>query len=222
MSVRHEEKYILDYRQYASIKNRVMSVLSPDEHGVGGSYVITSLYYDDPHDNALLEKLDGLAEHSKFRVRSYDFSDRLVKLERKDKHGILTEKQTAVISPEQIALLGEHSLGERGSDEFALSIQMATACLHPAIAVRYTRDAFFFTGSDLRITFDTHIEAIRPEKDALFNRSISGVPVLDGGCVVMEIKYGSRLPALARKLTAPGGKQLSVSKYALCRESFIF
>lgn len=221
MASRHEEKYIIDYRQYLTIKNRVMSVLTPDRNGIGGSYVITSLYYDDHLDSALKEKLDGLPEHSKFRVRTYNFSDQVIKLERKDKHGIITEKSAVTIAREQISLLGEKTLGEPSSAAFDLSVQMRAAGLHPTIAVRYTRDAFFYEGADLRITFDTNVEAIRPDQEALFDPMVSGVPVLDGNSVIMEIKYGSYLPAFARKLTSAGGKQLSVSKYALCRERFI-
>ncbi len=221
MATRHEEKYIIDYRQYLEIKSRVMGVLSPDAHGQNGSYTITSLYYDDPMDSALLEKLDGLPEHSKFRVRSYDYSDRVIKLERKDKHGILTEKYAVNLPKGDISALGRKSLRERETDLYILSLEMVKSGLRPAIVVRYERDAFFHAGTDLRITFDRNIEAIRPDAQALFDPKISGVPVLERGSVVMEIKYGSYLPAFARKLTGAGGKQLSLSKYALCREQFI-
>ena len=37
--------------------------------------------------------------------------------------------------------------------------------------------------------------------------------------VIMEIKYGDHLPSFIRKLTQTETKQLSVSKYALCREA---
>ena len=42
--------------------------------------------------------------------------------------------------------------------------------------------------------------------------------VLDRNSIIMEIKYGSHLPAFLRKLTDVSSQQLSVSKYALCRE----
>lgn len=221
MSTRHEEKYIIDYRQYLSIKSKIDRILVPDENACNGSYIINSLYYDDHMDNALLEKLDGLPEHSKFRVRSYDFSDHLIKLERKDKHGILTEKCSAVITREQINALGEMSMGEERSQIHSLTVQMQASGLKPVIAVRYKRVAFVYASADLRITFDTNIEAIRPDAEALFDPCVSGVPVLDGNDVIMEIKYSRYLPGFIRKLTSTGGKQLSCSKYALCRERFI-
>ena len=60
MASRHEEKYIIDYRQYALLLQRARQLLTPDPHAANGSYVITSLYLDDPYDHALLEKLDCL------------------------------------------------------------------------------------------------------------------------------------------------------------------
>ena len=220
MLSRHEEKYIIDYRQYVMLRQRAMELLTPDPHGNYGSYVITSIYYDDFYDHALDEKLDGLPEHSKFRIRTYDYSDRMVKLERKDKHGILTKKQAATIDRGQIVLLeGVHTdLDLFWGKAKEIAAQIKSGDYRPVVAVRYCRDAFFFEGTDLRLTFDTNLEAIAPETEALFSPTVTGLPVLDGNSVVMEIKYGSHIPSFVRRFTAVHSKQLSVSKYALCRE----
>ena len=224
MLSRHEEKYIIDYRQYALLRERALQLLTPDPHGQMGSYVITSLYYDDFLDHALDEKLDGLAEHTKFRVRTYDHSDTMIKLERKDKHGILTKKTSAGILREQIGLLnGVYTpLSSFSGNAYDLAAQIQAGDLRGTTVVRYRRDAFFFHGSDLRLTFDRELEAIEPDPEALFSPSVSGRPVLDGNGVIMEIKYGSHIPAFVRKFTAVHSKQLSVSKYALCREKLSF
>ena len=87
--------------------------------------------------------------------------------------------------------------------------------------MRYRRDAFYHAGSDFRLTFDTELETIAPNAEALFSADVRGLPVLDGNSVVMEIKYGAYIPNFARKLTNVNGRQLSVSKYALCREKYI-
>lgn len=224
MPSRHEEKYIIDYRQYLLLRDRAEQLLSPDPHGRMGSYVITSIYYDDFLDHALAEKEDGLAEHSKFRVRTYDYSDSIIKLERKDKRGILTNKYAATITRQQVPELnGVYTDSEAFSPEAAeLVAQICARDLRPTVAVRYQRDAFFFTGTDLRVTFDTNLEAIPPETEALFSPEVVGLPVLDGNSVILEIKYGEYVPAFARKFTAVHTKQLSVSKYALCRERLTF
>ena len=204
---RHEEKYIIEYAQYAVLKARAEKILTPDIHGKNGSYTITSLYYDDPMDTALLEKLDGLARHTKFRLRTYDFSDKIIRLERKVKEGILTQKQSAPITREQLAVIDRL--------EGDLAVQMRG--LRPAVTVRYRRDAYTYPGTDIRLTFDTDLRMLPPDAQTLFDPSYGGIPVLEGNQVIMEIKYGSFLPTFLRTLTAVPSQQLSVSKYALCR-----
>lgn len=223
MATRHEEKYIIDYRQYALLRSRCMGALTPDPHGDNGSYVITSIYYDDPRSNALYEKLDGLPEHSKFRIRTYDYSQQVINLERKDKHGILTHKSAAPITRDQLPLLRGTAtdLSAFSGPAWDLAAQIQAGELQPVVSVRYVRDAFLFEGTDLRLTFDTHLEAIAPDEETLFSPRFSGVPVLDGNSVIMEIKYGTYVPQFIRKLTDISCKQLSVSKYALCRERLI-
>ncbi len=217
MTQRHEEKYLIDYRQYALLKARTAEILTADAHGKQGSYLITSLYYDDPKDTALLEKQDGLARHTKFRVRTYDGNATVIKLERKVKQGILTEKQTASITRERIPSLGFDTDGLEGTAR-ELAVQMLAGGLRPAITVQYRRDAFFFSGTDLRLTFDTDLRVLLPTTESLFDTHIPGIPVQDANTVIMEIKYGSFLPTFVRSLTAVPATQLSVSKYALCRE----
>ena len=220
MLTRHEEKYILTYRQYLLLRQRALEALTPDSHGTNGTYTITSLYYDDPEDTGLYEKRDGLALHSKFRARTYDFDPGLVRLERKDKQGILTNKLSASVPWQQLPLLTQPGIWEQ-ADGAARQLlqQMQAKALRPAVAVRYTRDAFFHLGSDFRLTFDRELEAIPPDISALTDPGFRGIPVLAPGNVVMEIKYGSFLPAFARRLTQVRAQQLSLSKYALCRDT---
>lgn len=219
MLSRHEEKYILTYAQYLLLRQRAAMALLPDTHGDRGCYTITSLYYDDPQDTGLYEKLDGLALHSKFRVRTYDLSDSFIKLERKDKQGILTQKISAPIEKEQLDILTQPGAWEQFSGTAQeLVQQLQEKSLRPVIGVRYVRDAFYHPGSDFRLTFDRDIEAIPPDAAALTDGSVQGLTALPPGSVVMEIKYGSRIPAFARKLTRIQAPQLSLSKYALCRE----
>ena len=219
MLSRHEEKYILTYRQYLLLRQRALQVLTPDAHGSAGTYTITSIYYDDPLNTALDEKLDGLAFHSKFRARTYDYDTGFVRLERKDKQGILTNKISSVIPWQQLPLVTQPGAWEpvEGSTRELLQ-QMQAKGLQPVVAVRYIRDAFYHTGSDLRLTFDRELEAIPPDPQALRDPDFHGIPVLEPGSVVMEIKYGSYLPTFLRKLTRVRAPQLSLSKYALCRE----
>lgn len=220
MGVRHEEKYLISYRDYALIKEAAFRVLTPDDNGELGHYVITSLYYDDPMDTALYEKLEGLPTHSKFRVRTYNSRPDVIRLERKDKTGIMTQKFSAALDLKQLPYLGlpRWELETFTGKAYELVSQMQATGQQPSITVRYERDAFYLRGGDLRLTFDTKLEVLPPLGSALFDPKMEGRPVLDSNTVVMEIKYGKRAPTFIRRLTDVPGKQLSVSKYALCRE----
>ena len=218
MLSRHEEKYILTYAQYAVLLNRVRSVLTPDSHGRGGSYTVTSLYFDDPEDTGLTEKLDGLKLHSKFRLRTYDYSNRLIKLERKDKQGILTKKISAAVTKDQLSLLNQPGNWDAfEGDAQSLALQLQSRLYTPKVAVRYQRDAFYYPGTDLRITFDKQLEALLPDYNVLLDPNFHGIPAITPGSVIMEIKYGAYLPNFVQKLTRVQAPQLSFSKYALCR-----
>ena len=92
----------------------------------------------------------------------------------------------------------------------------------------YTTDPVTGKKQPRDTVFPTHLEAIRamleaisPDAEALFSPEYRGLPVLHPDQVIMEIKYGDRCPSFARKLTNVSCKQLSVSKYALCREIFL-
>ena len=218
MLSRHEEKYLLTYAQYAILRQRVTQVLQPDKNGESGTYTITSLYFDDPEDTGLYEKLDGLQLHSKFRLRTYNHNGNFIKLERKDKMGILTQKTTASVEKSQLPLLTQPGQFAAFSDTAqGLYTQLQAKLYRPKVAVRYVRDAYFYPGSDLRITFDRELEAISPDENVLFDPNVKGIPALTAGSVILEIKYGDHLPAFLRKLTRVSAPQLSFSKYALCR-----
>lgn len=218
MLSRHEEKYILTYAQYLVLLGRVRSVLTPDTHGKDGSYCVTSLYFDDLEDTGLAEKLDGLKLHSKFRLRTYNHNNSLIKLERKDKQGILTKKISATVDASQLPMLsqpGSWDIFEGDTQELVQQLQ--ARIYRPKVAVRYLRDAFYFPSTDLRITFDRQLEALLPDYSVLSDPGVCGIPAIDPGNVVMEIKYGTYLPTFVRKLTRVNAPQLSLSKYALCR-----
>ena len=90
---RHEYKYPINAGDCEILKRRLRQVLKLDPHvGPTGEYVIRSLYFDDPNFTAFRDKVDGVDNRTKFRIRCYNYEDRIFKLEKKEKNGHLTRK----------------------------------------------------------------------------------------------------------------------------------
>ena len=59
--LRHEEKHQVNLREALVLSRRLEKLFPRDPHaGPEGSYQVVSLYYDDPYDTALRQKLDGV------------------------------------------------------------------------------------------------------------------------------------------------------------------
>lgn len=219
MAERREEKYLITYAEYLKIANRISASLIPDQNGINGKYSICSIYFDDVFDSALAEKEDGNAVHIKFRIRTYSGTKDLIRLERKTKRGIVTEKHSALISEKELdAILSGDDIDE-SSECFGLVSEMRSKGFRPAISVRYDREAYVMPTLGIRVTFDFNIDSLPPDKQTLFGADLSAVPAIGRNMVVMEIKYSEKCPSFIRKCCANSGMQLSVSKYALCRNA---
>ncbi len=219
MAERREEKYLLDYSEYSVIANRIRALMTPDENACDGRYSICSLYFDDPFGTALAEKEDGNAVHIKFRIRTYGGSKKTIRLERKTKRGIVTEKHSAVITEQELESILKGENIDENSECFGLVSEMRSKAFRPAISVRYDREAYVFPPLGIRVTFDFNIDALPPDKETLFGNTERAIPAIERGQIIMEIKYSERCPSFVRKCCSTNGAQLSVSKYALCRNA---
>ena len=98
--LRHELKFFISEMQYQVLSRQLDRVLWRDPNGdENNEYHIRSLYFDTIFDDALFDKLDGVQNRNKYRIRIYNFSDRLIKLECKTKVGSLISKRSLTISP---------------------------------------------------------------------------------------------------------------------------
>ena len=205
MATRHEEKFIIDYKEYLRLRARAEGAMEVDPHAGEEGYLITSLYYDDRFDSALDEKLDGVRVHTKYRVRTYNSDPSFIRLEG-------TELPILCDPGRDLAVLNGRNA--------VMALEMRAKGLIPAVIVRYRRDAFVYPGTDTRLTFDTNVEALPPDYSLLFEEEHPGIPAMPRDQVIMEVKYGEYLPQFVRKISACCSKQLSVSKYAICREAW--
>lgn len=216
--LRHEEKHQVNLREALVLSRRLEKLFPRDPHaGPEGSYQVVSLYYDDPYDTALRQKLDGVDRREKFRLRYYGEEPAFFKLEKKYKVKGLCGKGSCRLSREE----GERLL--RGDFAFLLEKEEPLARefyaklrrgLAPKTVVRYTREAFLYAPGNVRVTLDGDIRAGAPERFLIPQKLL---PAL-GGLAVVEVKYDAFLPEIVKlAVQVPNRQGTACSKYALCR-----
>lgn len=219
---RHELKYLIsntDALQLALVLNNTLTL---DEHADSlGEYQIRSLYFDDAYNRAYHEKEDGVANRDKYRIRIYNYSDKVIFLERKRKVGDLIQKSSVRISRALAEeLMDGNAAALTGTQHPLLMdmyIEMRTKVLRPGVIVDYAREAYTHPAENTRITFDKRIRTGLMNKD-LFDRYLLTVNVLDTDQTVMEVKFDRYMPEYIRNLISGVPAQRSaVSKYVMAR-----
>ena len=219
---RVEDKYWCSERDMLLIQSRVKTVMRPDPAAGGVSYRITSLYFDDPDDTHWADSEDGVSYRNKYRIRIYNNSTDLIKLEVKYKAYNRVYKKSRTISREDAEWLmaGECiEVGEESMDNPATMFNLAIRqrLLRPSVIVDYRRDADTFPPGNVRITFDRDIRASGDTGSFLTGKTVY-TPV-DETDRILEVKYDELLPGfIARLLEFGNMNQISYSKYRLGRE----
>ncbi|ODM26192.1 molecular chaperone [Clostridium sp. Bc-iso-3] len=222
LKFRHEIKHYINAGDYLLLQKKLRYVMKPDSHaGPDGTYLVRSLYFDTPADKALMEKIDGVDNREKFRIRLYDHDDSFIKFEKKMKVNSLTAKFSVNITKDQCKdiLNGNIEWMKATDNPILLEIyhKMMHQQLKPRTIVDYTREAYIFNPGNVRVTIDKSIRTGLQSSD-LFNKELPTVETLPGQLAVLEVKYDEFLPEVISDIIQIGNRQkLSVSKYALCR-----
>ena len=98
---RHEWKHEISYVDLLAIRQRLRVIARADPHARDGKYLIRSLYFDNPEDKALREKIDGVNRREKFRIRCYNGDSSLIHLEKKSRLNGLGTKFSARLTAEE-------------------------------------------------------------------------------------------------------------------------
>lgn len=203
----------------ALLEGKLPLVLSRDRHAVGGRYTIRSLYFDDYHNRALFEKLDGTDPREKFRIRIYNRRDDYICLEKKIKKGQLTRKLQTRLTREQCSAILQGNIDWMWRQGDGLTAELYTRMregLTPKTIVEYDRIPFTYAPGNVRVTLDRNIRSGVTSTDLFGDIPLVPVSPMD----VLEVKFDAYLPDVVRLLTAGlDARRTSVSKYALCRKT---
>lgn len=222
MKFRHEMKHLINYRDYILIRSRLKALMRTDVNAAdsAGEYFVRSLYFDDYYNHAYNDKFAGVQNRAKYRIRIYNCSDKVIKLEKKIKAGSYNHKLTASLTRDQFydILQGNYEFLQKSSSNLLRVFyhECVTNFMRPRIVVDYDREPFTFTAGDVRITFDKNVRAGISSFD-IFDKKLPTIETLDHGLMIFEVKFTEFLPKLIR-MAMPNGSAdyLALSKFILC------
>lgn len=244
---RHEEKYLLDEYSFTQLYWKLRPFVQLDRHAALPSwpddpqtldeipglptqaqypgYQVKSLYFDTIGRHGLFEKLAGVDQRFKYRIRVYNNGDKVIHLEKKMKRNQYCLKSSVPITRQQVDALLDGDIewllevGPPGTD---LYTEMRTRLMKPLVLVDYHRIPLTWPADEIRITFDSHLSTGLFRTD-LFDEHAAMHPALSPGQVILEVKYNHFLPDFLNALLAQSGAMpLSLSKYAMCSREISF
>ena len=220
MKYRHEWKHEISATDRLILLKRLPAVMKRDSHAINGTYQIRSLYFDTPTDKALYEKLDGVNEREKFRIRYYNGDTSFIVLEKKSKFNNLCAKEYVRLTREEAQRIVDGDIGWLLASEDPLKIEfyskMKSQLLRPKTIVDYTRDPFTFGPGNVRVTIDYDIRTGDFRTDFLNPETLT-MPAGESP-IILEVKWDEFLPDIIRDaVSLPSRRVTAFSKYAQCR-----
>ena len=220
MEYRHEWKHEINASDMIAIRQSLRAVAKPDPHAVDGRYTVRSLYFDDPADRALREKLDGVDRREKFRMRYYNGDPSLIHLEKKSRRNGLGAKTAAALTRAEAQAVVDGELDWMPDSDRPLVRElyskMRSAGLRPRTIVDYTREPFVYAPGNVRVTLDYNIRTGLGRTDFL-NPDCITVPA-GNAPIILEVKWDGFMPDIIRHAVQLTGRRVTAfSKYAQCR-----
>ena len=220
MQFRHELKHEIGYADMLVLRARLGAVCKRDPNATDGKYFIRSLYFDTPGDKALREKLGGVRDREKFRIRYYNHDTSLIKLEKKVKRGALGYKLSCTLTKNEAQSIADGDMEWAKDDSRELLRQLYSKWrnerLAPKTIVDYTREPFVFAAGNVRVTLDYDIRTGLSSTD-LFEPAYPTFPVR-GDPIILEVKWDNYLPSIIKDaVRLENCRTGAFSKYAACR-----
>ena len=221
LKLRHELKHSINAQDDLILASRLRKLFKYDTNADShGSYRVSSLYFETPYDKALRQKIDGVNQREKFRIRYYGSDTSFIRLEKKFKINGLCGKHSAKLTAEQVRQILSGDIGFLLDSGHPLLLElyskMRGQLLTPKTIVTYDREAFLYEPGNVRITLDRNLRSGLASVDFL-NPQLNHTSVHDG-LTVLEVKYDEFLPELVRMaVQLPNRQAAAYSKYAVCR-----
>lgn len=222
---RKEVKYVIPLCKVLSIKECLDYILLRDDYCSDGIYSVRSLYFDTVNNIDFAEKLAGVSERKKIRIRIYNGDASLCKLELKEKKGDSQHKQSFLLTEDdaEMLIMCNYRVLKKYFEQAKASVKvysiMEQGHYRPAVMIEYDRLAYKYPLYDTRITLDTNIKSTESNLN-IFDSQINYLPILSE-MAVLEIKYNGKLMGfLSDVLTQFHLTQSAYSKYCAGRKVY--
>lgn len=212
---RYEIKYLLEKKEKEEILRTMEPYMKLDEYGRS---TIRNIYFDTDTFRLIRRSLEKPAYKEKLRMRSYQPAgpEDPVFVELKKKYQSVVYKRRLML-PESEAMDSfdqGNPLPVRSqiADEIEYFREYYDS-LHPTVFLSYEREAYYaLDGSDFRVTFDENI--LYRQRDFSLGSRIYGIPLLEEGQTLMEIKTAGGIPLwMSHSLNKLKLYKTSFSKY---------
>ncbi len=233
---RYELKYLLAKAQRDEIEKELQVFLDLDPYVAeqpDSKYLVRSLYYDNEAMVCYYEKIDGMMERSKFRVRTYsDCQDDTAEfLEIKGRHNALVFKHRSKLASKPPDDPAAESFSfdattrrvlrhlESGSLRCRFLRDLYRKELKPIILVDYFRRPYLSkVDPEFRLTFDDSLACtVTPH---LFPRRFENSRRILPGFTILEVKFRTFVPRwFHRVIQSFELRRVSISKYCAAVEA---
>lgn len=229
IAARFELKYVLPLAERDALLARFGERFQPDIlGGPTGRYPVVSLYCDSADRKCYWDAWRGVPSRRKLRLRLYGTQDgslpAVTFLEIKHRDGSEGAKRRVPLTCNQaLALINRGEVPLVGPAEARILAEarqlVADEGFRPTCVIRYDRHAYRFLDhaghEQLRITFDHEICARFDDLTPQVEDDGCGLPVLDAGQCLMEVKGATAAPYdFAAHLSARRIFPRSFSKYS--------
>ena len=206
MKLRFEKKYLVQNTQLQALRERLLPFLVPDsfagleKYGFP-EYTVRSIYFDSFDKKSIDEKIAGVEERKKLRIRGYDalHENAQVFLEVKRKLGNRIFKNRSLIpfskmpnfllyGPDELT---QSKLEKKGQldDAMRFMYHLKKYNMEPLNLIIYEREAYHGRfNTDLRITLDKNIRSvIYPKLNELYSEE--NCTYIWEDHFILEVKY---------------------------------
>jgi len=234
--MRYEYKYKVDNSKLEQLRKMIQPFVDIDQFAESGGrnqYTVRSIYFDTPQYDFYYEKVEGIKNRKKVRLRGYDEenADNTVFFEIKRKYDIPIIKYRAPVTfrDAQLMLKEKHINGSvlfkdampKGTENAGrFFYQVFSKNLRPVVLIIYEREAYLSKfDSTVRITFDKNLRSkAYPSIRELYQEE--RIKAALANQFILEVKFNRSFPGWLNPVIAQLSlRKQSASKYVISMDS---